>query len=141
MNRRQFMGGIIGTLAAASLGARNRAFADPAPTGGRPPNIVIILADDMGYSDLGCYGSEISTPSIDSLAGGGIRFTQAYNAARCCPSRAALLTGLYPHQAGMGDMVGTVKKPRRPGPYQGYLNGQCVTIAEMLLMGPPKLPR
>ncbi len=132
MNRRQFMGGIVGTLAAASLGARNRAFADPAPTGGMPPNIVIILADDMGYSDLGCYGSEISTPSIDSLADGGIRFTQAYNAARCCPSRAALLTGLYPHQAGMGDMVGTVKKPRKPGPYQGYLNGQCVTIAEML---------
>jgi arylsulfatase len=93
------------------------------------PNIVVIMADDMGYSDIGCYGGEIETPNIDSLAENGMRFTQFYNAARCCPTRASLLTGLYPHQAGMGGMVSTSNPP---GPYQGYLNDQCVTIAEVL---------
>ena len=129
MNRREFMRGVAGTLAAASIGRPDRVFAEPA---GKPPNIVIILADDMGFSDLGCYGSEIGTPNIDGLAQQGVRFTQAYCAARCCPSRAALLTGLYPHQAGMGDMVSTIKKPRSNGPYQGFLNRECVTIAEVL---------
>lgn len=93
------------------------------------PNIVLIMADDMGYSDLGCYGGEIETPNLDRLAGEGLRFTQFYNAARCCPTRASLLTGLYPHQAGMGGMVNS---KTGPGPYQGYLNDQCVTIAEVL---------
>ena len=65
------------------------------------PNIILILVDDMGYSDLGCFGSEIATPNIDQLANRGIRFTQFYNSARCCPSRASLMTGLYPHQAGI----------------------------------------
>ena len=69
------------------------------------PNILLILADDLGYSDLGCYGSSIATPNLDRLAAGGLRFTQFYNAARCCPTRAALLTGLYPHQAGVGHML------------------------------------
>jgi len=69
------------------------------------PNIILILADDLGYSDLGCYGSEISTPNLDRLAQNGIRFTQFYNQARCCPSRAALLTGRYPHQVGLGAMI------------------------------------
>src|SRR5437764_2531075 len=69
------------------------------------PNIVLILADDLGFSDLGCYGSEIATPNLDRLATGGVRFTQFYNAARCCPTRAALLTGLYPHRAGVGHML------------------------------------
>ena len=69
------------------------------------PNIIVILADDLGYSDLGCYGSEIETPCLDDLAENGLRFTQMYNAARCCPSRASLLTGLYQHQAGVGFMV------------------------------------
>jgi len=93
------------------------------------PNIVLIMADDMGYSDIGCYGGEIQTPNLDRMAGEGLRFTQFYNAARCCPTRASLLTGLYPHQAGMGSMVGS---KTGPGPYQGYLNDQCVTIAEVL---------
>ena len=75
------------------------------PTTSQRPNIVLILADDMGYSDLGCYGSEIRTPNLDSLAAEGLRFSQMYNFARCCPSRAALLTGLYLHQAGIGHMV------------------------------------
>jgi arylsulfatase len=92
------------------------------------PNIVILLADDMGFSDIGCYGSEIATPNLDRLAAGGLRFTQFYNTARCCPTRASLLTGLYSHQAGIGHMV---EDRGLPG-YQGRLNDRCVTIAEAL---------
>jgi arylsulfatase len=94
------------------------------------PNIVIILADDIGYSDLGCYGGEISTPNLDTLAAGGLRFTQFYNTARCCPTRASLLTGLYPHQAGVGHMMED-RGEKFPG-YRGNLNRNCVTIAEAL---------
>jgi arylsulfatase A-like enzyme len=89
---------------------------------------VVILADDMGYSDLGCYGSEIPTPVLDGLASNGLRFTRFYNASRCCPTRASLLTGLYPHQAGIGHMVDDAGLPG----YQGRLNEQCVTLAEVL---------
>ncbi|MEI8106405.1 MAG: arylsulfatase [Verrucomicrobiota bacterium] len=92
------------------------------------PNIIVILTDDMGFSDLGCFGSEISTPHLDSLATNGIRFTQFYNTARCCPSRASLLTGLHPHQTGVGHMV---NDNHLPG-YRGNLNRQCLTIAEVL---------
>ncbi len=97
------------------------------------PNIVIVLVDDMGFSDLGCYGGEIDTPNIDRLAAGGLRFTQFYNAGRCCPTRASLLTGRHPHQVGIGHMT---EPPGQPlgiiGPYQGFLNDDCVTIAEVL---------
>lgn len=103
--------------------------ADPAPA--RRPNIVLIMADDMGFSDLGCYGSEIATPNLDKLAGGGLRFRQFYNTARCCPTRASLMTGLYPHQAGIGHMVENKGVPA----YQGFLNDRCVTIAEALHAG------
>ena len=72
------------------------------------PNIVIVMVDDMGFSDVGCYGGEIETPNLDSLANSGLRFTQFYNTGRCCPTRAALLTGLYQHQAGIGHMSGNV---------------------------------
>ena len=92
------------------------------------PNIILILADDMGYSDIGCFGSEIETPNLDRLASRGVRFSQFYNASRCCPTRASLLTGLYQHQAGVGDMVGDLGYPS----YQGYLNTECVTLAEAL---------
>lgn len=92
------------------------------------PNIVLILADDLGYSDIGCYGSEIETPNIDRLGYDGIRLSQMYNCARCCPSRASLLTGLYPHQAGIGHMVQNINIPA----YQGFLNNESVTIAEAL---------
>ena len=98
----------------------------------KPPNIVVIMADDLGYSDVGSYGGEIQTPYIDLLAARGIRFTQFYNAGRCCPTRASLLTGLYPHQAGMGGMVSTVDSEPMVGAYQGYLNNQSVTMAEVL---------
>lgn len=92
------------------------------------PNILLIMSDDMGFSDLGCYGSEIQTPNLDSLAQNGIRFTQFYNMARCCPTRASLLTGLYPHQAGVGHMTADLG---RDG-YRGTLNRQSVTIAEVM---------
>ncbi len=92
------------------------------------PNIVVMMADDMGFSDIGCYGSEIRTPNLNAMAAGGVRFTQMYNCGRCCPTRASLLTGLYPHQAGVGLMVGDMG---RPG-YRGFLNDRCVTIAEAL---------
>ncbi len=94
----------------------------------RRPNVVVILADDMGFSDLGCYGSEIATPNIDRLAARGLRFSQFYNTARCCPTRASLLTGLYAHQAGVGHMVQDLGRPA----YRGTLNRRCVTIAEAL---------
>lgn len=68
------------------------------------PNILLVMVDDMGYSDIGCYGGEIRTPTLDTLAENGVRLARFYNGAQCCPSRAALMTGLYPHQAGMGDM-------------------------------------
>ncbi|MFW6146737.1 MAG: arylsulfatase [Planctomycetota bacterium] len=96
------------------------------------PNIVLILVDDMGFSDLGCYGSEIRTPNLDSLAADGQRFTHFYNAARCCPTRASLLTGLHPHQAGMGGMVGNAGRQTERTAYQGFLNDRCVTLAEVL---------
>ncbi|MDG2222113.1 MAG: arylsulfatase [Rubripirellula sp.] len=92
------------------------------------PNIIYIMSDDMGFSDIGCYGSEIETPHLDSLAAGGVRFTQFYNTARCCPTRASLLSGLYPHQAGVGHMM----NDRGHDGYRGDLNRSCVTIAEAL---------
>ncbi len=94
------------------------------------PNIIIIMTDDMGFSDLGCYGGEIETPNLDGLARQGLRFTQFYNAGRCCPTRASLLTGLYAHQAGVGAMMGDAG-PQNPG-YRGRLMERCVTIAEVL---------
>ena len=92
------------------------------------PNILLVLADDMGFSDIGCYGSEIETPHIDRLASGGVRFSQFYNTARCSPSRASMLTGLHPHQTG----IGILTKDDRPHGYPGSLNDRCVTVAEIL---------
>lgn len=92
------------------------------------PNILIILADDLGYSDLGCYGGEIETPNLDALAENGIRFNSFYNTSRSCPTRASLLTGLYQHQAGIGRM--TFNDHLRG--YEGTLSHNAVTIAEVL---------
>jgi len=100
--------------------------ADPAK---RPPNVVLIMSDDMGFSDIGCYGGEIETPNLDRLAEDGLRFTQFYNGARCCPTRASLLSGVYPHQAGIGLMTGA--SGDLPG-YRGELGRDVVTIAEAL---------
>jgi arylsulfatase len=108
-------------------------FCLPASVDARPrPNILLILADDLGHSDLGCYGGEINTPNIDALAGDGVRFTHFYNSARCCPSRASLMTGLYPSQAGIGDFTTPSPSPNRGPGYLGRLNDQCVTMAEAL---------
>lgn len=92
------------------------------------PNIILILADDLGYSDLGCYGGEINTPNLDRIAKQGLQFTQFYNVSRCCPTRASLLTGLYNHDAGIGDMT----TPQNDSGYRGYLGKNTVTIAEVL---------
>jgi arylsulfatase len=102
--------------------------AAPALPAAERPNVLIILSDDMGFSDLGCYGGEIGTPNLDALAAGGLRFTQFYNTVRCCPTRASLLTGLYPHQAGVGHMM----EDRGLDGYRGDLNKNCRTIAEVL---------
>lgn len=92
------------------------------------PNIIVILSDDMGWSDPGCYGGEIATPNLDLLASNGLRYTRFYNAGRCCPTRASLLTGLYPHQAGIGRMTSDEGKPG----YRGDLNHHAPTLAEVL---------
>ena len=92
------------------------------------PNVVLILNDDMGYSDIGCYGGEIDTPNLDRLAAAGLRFSQFYNTARCSPSRASMLTGLHPHQTG----VGILTYDSGPEGYAGNLNHRCVTIAQAL---------
>ncbi len=140
LSRRDFIEMIAGGTASAMLsGCTEDVFPVFSKRGGfaiepgkerehKRPNIVLIMADDMGYSDIGCYGGEIHTPNLDNLARNGLRFTQFYNTARCCPTRAALLTGLYQHQAGIGHMVQDKGHPA----YQGYLNDRCVTIAEAL---------
>jgi len=92
------------------------------------PNIVLIMSDDMGITDIGCYGGEIQTPNLNALAEGGVRFKQFYNTSRCCPSRASLLTGLYSHQAGIGHMMQDLGQDG----YRGELAKDCVTIAEVL---------
>lgn len=114
----------VSLLLLSSFGAsgQSKAKAD------KRPNIIIILADDMGYSDIGCYGGEIQTPNIDYLASQGLRFSQFYNASRCCPTRAALLTGLYSHNAGVGTMS---FDQHQPG-YRGYLTENTITLAELL---------
>jgi arylsulfatase len=97
------------------------------------PNIILIMADDMGFSDIGPYGGEIETPALDSLAANGVRFSQFYNTGRCCPTRASLLTGLYPHQTGLGHMVSDGDQTAQNGPgYAGGITGRCVTMAEVL---------
>ena len=114
LSRRQF----LPTLAAPALAAPQS-----------KPNILLIMADDMGFSDLGCYGGEIRTPNLDRLAKNGLRFSHFYNTARCCPTRASLMTGLYAHQAHVGHMVDN------PKPFPAYyndLNRATPTIAEAL---------
>lgn len=115
---------ILATLTLGSCSPGNNSAGPPRP------NIIVILSDDIGYSDIGSYGSEIGTPNLDRLAAGGIRFTHFYNTARCSPSRASLLTGLYPHQAAMGHLA-TRPLWDEPG-YLDDLNRNSATIAEVL---------
>ena len=111
------------------LGIGAAAAADAA----RRPNIAVILVDDMGFSDLGCYGSEIPTPNLDKLAAGGLRFTQFYNTGRCCPTRASLLTGLYPHQAGRRAHGHRPQAAGLPGEPQRPLRDDCRSAAQRRL--------
>ena len=122
MNRRQLI--ILTVL----IAGRFLYIAPQAIAAADKPNIVIVMVDDMGFSDIGCYGAETETPHLDRLASNGLRFTQFYNTGRCCPTRAALLTGLYQHQAGVGHMTGNHGVPS----YQGHLSDHCLTIAEAL---------
>jgi arylsulfatase A-like enzyme len=124
--RRLAMMVLIGLSLHALAAGRNAASAAT----GKParPNIILIMSDDMGISDIGCYGSEVDTPVLDSLASNGVRFTQFYNTARCCPTRASLMTGLYPHQAGVGHMM----DDRGVDGYRGNISRNCMTIAEIL---------
>jgi arylsulfatase A-like enzyme len=104
--------------------------AAPAARADARPNVVVVLVDDMGWSDIGAYGGEIPTPNLDALARGGVRFTQFYATPRCSPTRSSLLTGLYPHQAGMGHLDNVVRAGSSGT--TGRLNDRCVTIAEVL---------
>jgi arylsulfatase len=94
------------------------------------------MVDDMGYADLGCYGGEIRTPNIDALAKGGVRWRNFYNCAQCCPTRASLMSGLYPHQAGVGEMIDPSSKPIRDAAsspaYSDHLDTKTKTMAEVL---------
>lgn len=135
--RREFLqdgtAAIAGTMLSTSVGAA-ATLPSAAAQKARRPNIILILADDMGFSDTEPYGSEISTPNLKKLATGGVRFTQFYNNPRCCPSRASLMTGLYPHQVGMGLMTSDYGHYPYPA-YKGDLSDDCVTIAEALRGG------
>jgi arylsulfatase len=131
MTRRKALkvAGAAAAAAACPPAVRAMSRVEPRTADQKPrPNIVIMLADDMGFSDIGCYGSEIRTPNLDRMAANGLRFSQFYNCARCCPTRAALLTGLYPHQTAVGHMIDDYHFPG----YRGYLNERCATIAEVL---------
>lgn len=128
MPQRLMLYGMLIAAVSMTLESAGAASSEQPPTPSKRPNIVLILADDMGFSDLGCYGSEIATPNLDRLAENGLRFTQFYNTSRCCPTRAALLTGLYSHQAGVGHML----QNWHPPSYTSGLNNQCATIAELL---------
>jgi arylsulfatase A-like enzyme len=115
LNRREFL---ALSASAAGVGVERR----------KRPNILLIVADDLGYSDLGCYGGEIRTPNLDALAADGLRFTQFYTTARCCPSRASILSGQYPHKVGVGHMVTDLGHPG----YRGRLSENAVTLAEVV---------
>jgi hypothetical protein len=107
-NQNMFIRQHLGIIAAGLALLGNESQLHSAETKAPRPNIILILVDDMGYSDIGCYGGEIKTPNLDHLAANGVRFSQFYNTSRCCPTRAALLTGLYSHQAGVGRSAMTV---------------------------------
>ncbi|MEM1122009.1 MAG: sulfatase-like hydrolase/transferase, partial [Bacteroidota bacterium] len=101
----------------------------PTTTTNQLPNVLLILADDMGFSDLGCYGSQIETPNLDRLAKEGVRFSNFYNCAKCTPSRGSLLTGRYPHRVGVGSAIAMPDKNYKKGAYQGYLEPSIPNMA------------
>jgi arylsulfatase A-like enzyme len=132
-SRRNFIKQGMGAAAAAMLSKPAMGLAETLSSrsaGSSHPNIILFLADDLGYSDIGCFGSEISTPNLDALAANGIRMSQYYNNPRCCPSRASILTGLYPHQVGIGVMTDEGNYPYPE--YIGDLSPRSITLAEGL---------
>ncbi|MEM7788517.1 MAG: sulfatase-like hydrolase/transferase, partial [Bacteroidota bacterium] len=135
------LGPLLVALAVAAVAAAGCARTAPEAVGpeavgpeavAAPPNVVVVLADDLGFSDLGLMGSGIATPVLDSLARTGLLFPQAYNGAKCSPSRAMLMTGRSAHAAGMGDAIAGLGRERPAGPYQGYLDPAVPTLAERL---------
>jgi arylsulfatase len=118
---------LLAMLASLSAGSAEAARATAQPP---RPNIVVILLDDVGFSDISSFGSEVATPNLDALANGGLRFTQFYNSARCSPSRASLLTGTYPHQAGVGHLEAIAVEGSKG--LHGKLSDRVVTLAEVL---------
>lgn len=131
VSRRDFLCTAGASVAGAMLwpgltgGGAGRARAEePGP----PPNIIVCMVDDMGFSDPGCFGGEIMTPNLDALAANGVRFCNFHNTSRCCPSRASILTGLYPHQVGMGYMTKDTGHPA----YRGGIKNPCLSIAECM---------
>ncbi|MCG6186302.1 arylsulfatase [Maribellus maritimus] len=131
MNKQIFFYLVLILLGGCDL-QKNKNYTESSPK----PNIILILSDDMGYSDPGCFGGEVETPNLDALANKGLRLTQFYNGARCCPTRASLMTGCYPHQTGIGHMTNTpadfAQHDLGIPEYRGFLNKNCVTIAEVL---------
>jgi arylsulfatase A-like enzyme len=127
-NYKVYAGILFAGLATAGMIAWTNKPAPKPQAQPKRPNIIVILADDMGFSDVGCYGGEINTPNINYLAQNGIRYTQFYNTSRCCPTRASLLTGLYNHQAGIGKMTDAEDEPG----YLGHITENAVTLAEVL---------
>lgn len=132
-SRRRFLKSTVQTAATLAMAKSGMAaeVKDSAGMAGSRPNIILILVDDMGYSDIGCFGSEISTPNLDALAAKGMRMSQWYNNPRCCPSRASIMTGLYSHQVGFGMMADDAGHYPFPQ-YSGDLSATCVTIPEVL---------
>ena len=97
------------------------------------PNIVLLLADDLGFSDLASYGGEIDTPNLDALANQGVRFSNFHVAANCAPTRAMLMTGVNNHRAGVGNIIEMIPDEFRDSPsYQGALSENVVTVATLL---------
>jgi arylsulfatase A-like enzyme len=126
--KRRYLLSVIVLLLGAGLFSFSKFRSNQKPKKDKRPNIILILADDLGYSDIGCYGGEVQTPNLDYLAANGLRFRSFYNTSRCCPTRASLLTGLYNQQAGIGEMT----TPRDEPGYRGYITENAVTIAEVL---------
>ncbi|MFI2741655.1 arylsulfatase [Zhouia sp. PK063] len=128
INKHFYLYVLSGLLCLCFTNCKTKAQTSQQTVTAKQPNIIVILADDLGFSDLGCYGGEIETPNLNYLAKNGLRFTQFYNTSRCCPSRASLLTGLYNHEAGIGEMT---TDRHLPG-YRGHITKNTVTLAEVL---------
>ena len=127
LTRRSF----LRALSEAGACAAMPTWAAKTPSATRP-NVILVLADDLGFSDIGCYGGEIPTPNLDALAAGGLRFSHFRNAARCCPARASLLTGQWPHQTGIGHMASNAAWSAKyfiNGGYAGDLRPETRTLA------------